>query len=71
MVTHQDLLEIVTKLDSDFEPYGKRSRDEDWGPDCSCGCWHYANLEGEKWRYDWGVCLNQRSQRFGLLTFEH
>ena len=70
MTTHEDLLNTVTKLDSDFEPYGKRSRDDDWGPDCSCGCLHYAKLEG-KWRYDWGVCLNQRSPRFGLLTFEH
>jgi hypothetical protein len=71
MTTHEDLLNIVPKLDSDFEPYGKRSRDDDWGPDCSCGCLHYIVLDDEKLRFDWGVCLNKQSPRFGLLTFEH
>lgn len=48
---------IVKKLPSDFEPYGKRSRDHDWGPDCSCDCRWFVPLEG-KLRYDWGICCN-------------
>lgn len=67
---HQHLLNIVKKLPSDFEPYGKRSRDEDWGPDCSCGCKYFLPLEGSL-RFDWGVCMNPNSPRVGLLTFEH
>jgi len=70
MTAHQDLLKIVTRLDSDFEPYGKRSRDGDYGPDCSCGCLHFVALQG-KLGFDWGVCVNPKSPRFGLLTFEH
>ncbi|MBO0862271.1 MAG: DUF3027 domain-containing protein [Chloracidobacterium sp.] len=38
--------------------------------DCSCGCRHYAPLEGKEGA-DWGVCTNPRSPRAGLLTFEH
>ena len=67
---HDALHSILEKLPSDFEPYGKRSRDHDWGPDCSCGCRWFVALEG-KLRYDWGVCCNEVSPRVGLLTFEH
>lgn len=67
---HEELLALVTKLPSDFEPYGERSRDTDWGPDCSCGCRWYLPLEGDL-RFDWGVCTNRDSPRCGLLTFEH
>ena len=70
MITHEDLHKIVKHLDSDFEPYGKRSRDEDWGPDCSCWCRYFVPLEGDL-RFDWGVCANPKSPRVGLLTFEH
>jgi hypothetical protein len=28
---HQRLLKMVQHLPSDFEPYGDRSRDDDWG----------------------------------------
>ena len=70
MITHGELLKLVKRLDSDFEPYGKRSRDTEWGPDCSCGCRYFLPLEGE-FRYDWGVCVNPKSPRAGLLTFEH
>lgn len=67
---HKHLLTIMPRLPTDFEPYGQRSRDTDWGPDCSCGCKHFIPLEGEL-RYDWGVCVNPDSPRVGLLTFEH
>jgi Protein of unknown function (DUF3027) len=67
---HNQLLTIVKRLPSDFEPYGNRSRDEDWGPDCSCGCKYFIPLEGTL-GMDWGVCANPASPRVGLLTFEH
>jgi len=67
---HELLHGIVKKLPSDFEPYGQRSRDDDGGPDCSCGCRWFIPLEGDL-GYDWGVCYNPGSPRCGLLTFEH
>jgi len=67
---HEHLLEIVKKLPSDFQPYGERDREADWGPDCSCGCRHFLKLDGQL-GYDWGVCGNPKSPRCGLLTFEH
>ncbi len=68
--THELLLQIVRRLPTDFQPYGERSRDDDSGPDCSCGCRWLIPLENEL-RFDWGVCCNPRSPRCGLLTFEH
>ena len=67
---HDPLHSILKKLPSDFEPWRERSRDHDWGPDCSCGCQWFVPLEGTL-RYDWGVCYNPASLRAGLLTFEH
>jgi len=67
---HEVLLLIVRRLPSDFEPWGERSRSEDWGPDCSCGCRWFIPL-AEELRYDWGVCYNPKSPRCSLLTFEH
>ncbi len=64
---HEYLLEIVDKLPSDFQPYGRRRR---YGSDCSCGCKHFLPLAGSLGR-DWGVCANSKSPRCGLLTFEH
>jgi hypothetical protein len=64
---HERLLELAVELESDFEPYGKRDRD---AADCSCGCRHYATLEGCLGA-DWGVCMSKTSPRAGLLTFEH
>lgn len=64
---HVRLFELAQELESDFEPYGKRVRDSS---DCSCGCRHYAILAGVLGQ-DWGVCMNNRSPRAGLLTFEH
>jgi len=70
MATSDDLRKIVPHLDTDFEPYGKRSREADYGPDCSCGCRYFVPLEGNL-GLDWGVCVNPKSPRCGLLTFEH
>lgn len=66
--TLHDLLHTVCRhLPTDFEPYGKRERN---AADCSCGCRHFLDLP-ESLGYDWGVCINPRSPRSGLLTFEH
>ena len=35
---HAALVEIVRKLPSDFEPWGVRSREDDYLGDCSSGC---------------------------------
>jgi hypothetical protein len=67
---HSALHDVVKRLPSDFEPYGERSRDDEWGPDCSVGCRWFIALEGEL-RHDWGICHNPASPRCGLLTFEH
>ena len=68
--SHERLWSLAKKLPSDFEPYGERSREKDYGPDCSCGCEHYHPLDGLRGA-DWGVCTNPKSPRAGLLTFEH
>lgn len=65
---HERLHSLCVHLPTDFEPFGKRSREDDWGPDCSCGCLHFRSLEDHS---DWGVCSNPKSPRAGLLTFEH
>jgi hypothetical protein len=70
MATHDELWRTVKKLPGDFEPYGQRNRDPDYGPDCSCGCIHFVKLE-DTLGFDWGVCANPKSPRAGLLTFEH
>ena len=68
--THKQLWQIAKKLPSDFEPYGERSRDDDFGPDCSVGCRWFHPVEGDL-KGDWGTCFNPDSPRAGLLTFEH
>jgi hypothetical protein len=66
--TLHDLLHTVCRhVPTDFEPYGRRVRN---GFDCSCGCKHFLQLP-DPLGYDWGVCINPRSPRSGLLTFEH
>jgi hypothetical protein len=64
---HERLHTVCRHLPTDFEPYGKRVRT---AADCSCGCQHFLKLP-EPLGFDWGVCLNPRSPRSGLLTFEH
>lgn len=66
--TLPELLHTVCRhLPTDFEPYNKRERNS---PDCSYGCLHFLALP-EPLQCDWGVCVNLRSPRSGLLTFEH
>lgn len=68
---HDYLLAIVLRRDEDYFPYGKRERD---CLDCSCGCKWYVSVlwVGDTWvGDDWGACINQKSHRCGLLTFEH
>lgn len=65
---HELLHTLRVSLPTDFEPYGERSREDGWGPDCSCGCLHFRQLEDHS---DWGVCSNPKSPRAGMLTFEH
>ncbi|HEU4597987.1 MAG TPA: hypothetical protein VFS10_22865 [Pyrinomonadaceae bacterium] len=67
---HELLHTLCVRLPTDFEPYGQRSRETDWAPDCSCGCLHFRELEGMLGA-DWGVCSNPKSPRAGMLTFEH
>ncbi len=63
---HWHLHAICVHLPTDYEPYGYRVRD---GSDCSVGCRWWLPLEVHP--TDWGVCVNPRSPRCGLLTFEH
>jgi hypothetical protein len=53
---HEKLWQIVRRLDTDYEPYGKAERD---GSDCSCGCRHFVKLDGDLGD-DWGVYSNSR-----------
>ncbi|MDZ7413261.1 MAG: hypothetical protein ONB15_06970 [candidate division KSB1 bacterium] len=64
---HERLHVLCRHLPTDFEPYGRRVRT---AADCSCGCQHFLKLP-EPLGFDWGVCINPRSPRSGLLTFEH
>jgi hypothetical protein len=38
---HEKLWQIVRRLNTDYEPFGKAERE---GPDCSCGCRHFIKL---------------------------
>jgi hypothetical protein len=71
---HRAFLDRLTRLPTDYRDYGgevERWADDKLAyPDCSCGCRHFAALEG-KLGADWGVCAKQDGPRFGLLTFEH
>ncbi len=60
---------VLKKLPTDYEPYGERPDDER-GPDCSTGCRYFIPLQG-KLGADWGICMNPKSPRAGLLTWEH
>lgn len=64
---HERLHVVCRHLPTDFQPYGKRLRN---GADCSVGCIHFLKLPGNL-ALDWGICINPRSPRSGLLTFEH
>lgn len=74
---HDILRTAVKSLPEDYDPWGKNERwadpQKDY-PDCSGGCMHYFKLatrEKESLGANWGVCVNPKSHRCGLLTFEH
>lgn len=65
-------------LPSDYTDYGGtvvRWADNQLAyPDCSAGCRHWMPLYDYKRDGadgDWGVCVNTRGPRHGLLTWEH
>jgi hypothetical protein len=76
---HDLLWRACKKLPGDYRPWGELEREDPkapqgWWPDCSAGCRHYLVLQDagdQQISFDWGVCINPRSHRFGLLTFEH
>ena len=76
-MTKDDIWKVVKILPSDYTDYGgsvKRwGTDDGVYPDCSCGCKHFRDILQYDGNVDgnWGVCWNQSSPRFGLLTFEH
>jgi hypothetical protein len=72
------LLDACKTLDTDYVDYGgkiTRWADPDNNYlDCSCGCKFFNPLYNNKYDgadMDFGVCLNAKSKRYGLLTFEH
>lgn len=73
---HEHLLKVVPRHPFDYENFGKVDRDQveeltgEWPMDCSTGCKHYLLLRGNIGG-DWGICVNPKSHRCGLLTFEH
>lgn len=71
---HDDLKKVLKVLPSDYSDYGGqiiRWSDPDKNyPDCSNGCKYFIALNGNL-GYDWGVCSNPKSDRAGLLTWEH
>jgi len=79
--TERRLRRVCRHLPTDFQPYGKREAKLRFAwqnrrfctrtaADCSWGCRHFLELP-EPLNIDWGVCINPRSPRSGLLTFEH
>lgn len=69
---HHHLLTIVPRHAADYPNFGEVGPDlqMDRRGDCSGNCKWYHPLQG-KLGEDWGVCVNPRSHRCGLLTFEH
>lgn len=74
LVMHAMLHRAKQALPSDYADYGgeiQRWAQADAAyPDCSGGCRHWRPLKGTL-GWDWGVCVNLKGPRFGLLTFEH
>ncbi len=70
---HWFLHEVKKELPEDYDPWGQNERwadpEKGYG-DCSGGCRWFLPLEG-RLGMDWGVCVNPRSHRCGLLGFEH
>jgi hypothetical protein len=71
---HFKLCEACPHLPNDYWPYGQTVDPTIFHNDCSAGCIHYYRLashDDEELGRDWGVCINPKSHRCGLLTFEH
>ncbi len=76
---HELLKRAVKDLPEDYQPYGQLDREDPkapggWWADCASGCRHFlvlADVGEEHISLDWGVCINPKSHRWGLLTFEH
>ncbi len=67
MATHLQLWDVCR----DQEAYRTGADTDNHNkPDCSSGCIHFHPLEGDV-GMDWGVCCQSKSNRAGLLTFEH
>lgn len=69
---HNRFLRACKKLPEDYDPWGENERWADPArgyPDCSGGC-KFA-MWVEPLTGDWCVCMNPKSHRYGLLTFEH
>jgi hypothetical protein len=68
---HEHLFDVAKRMPTDFEPHGQRPSISSGltQPDCSCNCRFFRRLAGGA-GLDWGVCVNPRSPRAGLLTFE-
>lgn len=67
---------VITVLPTDYSDYGGKvirwKNEHDSYPDCSCDCRHYRRImHDNEIDTDWGVCWNELSPRFGLLTWEH
>ena len=52
---HEKLWQIVRRLNTDYEPFGKAERE---GPDCSGGCRFFIKLAGDVGN-DWGVAATR------------
>lgn len=76
---HELLSRACRHLPGDYTPWGDVERadpkaPQGWWTDCSSGCRHYLVLQDAGDQHlsnDWGVCINPKSHRYGLLTFEH
>lgn len=72
------LFDACKILNTDYSDYGGKitrwlDPDAEYS-DCSYGCKYFNPLYNKKDNgvdLDFGVCLNPKSKRYGLLTFEH
>jgi hypothetical protein len=64
---HNSLSRICKNLPTDFQPWGERDRDAEWGPDCSCGCKFFLKLPGQLGN-DWGVCWNAEHRLLKIIS---
>jgi hypothetical protein len=66
-----NIKKIVKRSLWDFKPHGSIDKTEsNYKGDCSCGCNFFLKLRGKVGK-NWGVCMNSKSHRCGLLTYKH